>query len=56
MLERGLAEIESYQEQAAPNDTMKHHLGRQYHSFWDQNGHIHLCQEHGVKNQDVFPD
>ncbi len=51
VLEQGLAEIEN---KAAPIDSVKHHLGRQYHSFQDKVGNISLCQDHGVKNQDVF--
>ncbi len=35
---------------------MNHHLGRQYHSFRDMDGNMHLRQENGVKNQDVFAD
>ena len=42
VLERGLAEIESYQKKAAPIDSMKHHLGRRYHSFWDKDGNIFM--------------
>ena len=48
--------IESYQKKAAPIDSVKHHLGRRYHSFWDKDGSIGLHQERGVKNQDVFAD
>jgi len=38
VLERGLAEIESYQKKAAPAEPVKPHLGRQYHSFQNKDG------------------
>jgi len=57
VLEQGLAEIESYRKKAAPIDSMKHYLGRQFHhSFQEKDGNIGLHQECGVKNQDVLAD
>ena len=40
VLEQGLADIESYRKKAAPIDSVKHHLGRRYHSFRDKDGNI----------------
>ena len=56
VLERGLAEIESYRKKAAPSEPVKHRLGRRYYSFWDQDGNIRLRQERVVKNHDIFAD